>query len=67
MILPGMSGLEVLRRLKGEWPNLQVVMLTGTRGPRDAMWGMRLGAFDHLMKPVNISELIAKVRSAVEF
>jgi CheY-like chemotaxis protein len=67
MILPGMSGLEVLRRLKGERPNLQVIMLSGLGGTRDAMHGMRLGAFDHLMKPVNISELIAKVRSAVEF
>ena len=56
--MPGVGGLEVIRRIKSEYPRLQVVLLTGHGSAQDADRGMELGAFDYLMKPVRIEELI---------
>ena len=62
--MPGIGGLEVIRRIKEEQPNLQVILLTGHSSAQDAEKGMQLGAFDYLMKPVKIEELVTVLRSA---
>ena len=62
--MPGMDGLTVLHRLKEEWPLVEVVMLTGHASVEVAIRGMELGAFDYLMKPVELNELLYKVEDA---
>jgi DNA-binding response OmpR family regulator len=62
--MPGIGGLEVIKKIKEERPNLQVILLTGRGSSEDAEKGMELGAFDYLMKPVKIDELVKVLRSA---
>ncbi|SFM63633.1 response regulator [Thermodesulforhabdus norvegica] len=62
--MPGMSGLEVLRHIKETRPHLPVILLTGHGDTRDGIEGMRLGAFDYLMKPLNIDTLMEKLFEA---
>jgi DNA-binding response OmpR family regulator len=65
VLMPGMSGLEALRAIKGAHPEVQVILLTGHGSTRDGMEGMRHGAFDYLMKPLKIEELMAKLNEAI--
>ncbi|SLM31228.1 Response regulator receiver protein [Desulfamplus magnetovallimortis] len=66
LLMPGMSGLDTLRQIKSLTPELPVVLLTGHGSTREGMEGMRLGAFDYLMKPLDINELTKKILSAVK-
>ncbi len=65
VLMPGMGGLEVLRRIRSTSPGTQVILLTGHGSTRDGMEGMRQGAFDYLMKPLKIEELVKKLEEAV--
>jgi DNA-binding NtrC family response regulator len=62
--MPGMDGIEVLREIKKRHPLVEVIMLTGYATVESAIEGMKLGAFDYLMKPCDIEQLISKVREA---
>ena len=62
--MPGMDGIEVLRTIKNRYPLMEVIMLTGHANMEVAIEGMELGAFDYLMKPIDIDELIYKVQDA---
>ena len=62
--MPDMDGLTTLKNLKQIDPTVEVVMLTGHASLEAAMEGMRLGAFDYLMKPVDIDELLFKLEDA---
>ena len=64
--MPGMDGLEVLRRVKRAHPRVQVVMLTGHGSERDEDAARRLGAFEHLQKPVELRDLLRVLESAHE-
>jgi len=64
--MPGMDGIEVLKEIKSRLPLIEVIMLTGHATVEDAVEGMKLGAFDYLMKPCDIDELMAKVSAAAE-
>jgi DNA-binding NtrC family response regulator len=64
--MPGMDGLDLLRFIKARHPGIEVILLTGHGSTQDGIKGMRLGAFDYLMKPVKIEDLIDKLRSACE-
>ncbi len=66
LMLPGMSGLEVLQAVKRQVPDLPVIMLTGQGSTREGMEGMRSGAFDYMMKPVDLDELKEKIDEAVD-
>ena len=62
--MPALGGLEVFRRIRDQWPAVQVVLLTGLGSAQDAERGMELGAFDYLMKPVKIDHLVRVVQAA---
>jgi DNA-binding NtrC family response regulator len=64
--MPGMDGIEALRNIKGIKPLIEVIMLTGHATVSSAVDGMKLGAFDYLMKPCETKELIAKINAAFE-
>ncbi len=64
--MPGMDGIETLREIKKKRPLVEVIMLTGHASVESGIQGMQLGAFDYLMKPVALDELLAKVRQAHE-
>jgi DNA-binding response OmpR family regulator len=61
VMMPGVGGIEVLRRIKETHPAIQVILLTGKGSVSEAADGVRLGAFDYLLKPVQIEELIRKM------
>lgn len=62
--MPGMSGLEVLKYIKTQWPTTEVIMLTGHASVDAAMEGMDCGAFDYLMKPADLEDLLYKLEDA---
>lgn len=62
--MPGLGGLEVIRRIKDMKPNLEVVLLTGHGSVKSVEDGMALGAFDYLMKPVKIDNLVRILTAA---
>jgi DNA-binding response OmpR family regulator len=61
VMMPGMSGLEVLQAIKETNPQIEVILLTGRGSTQDGIKGMQLGAADYLMKPIDIDELIQKM------
>jgi len=63
--MPGASGFEVFHELRRLDPSLPIVLLTGHGSKEDAEEGKRAGAFDYLMKPIDIESLIAVMRGAV--
>jgi len=64
--LPKIDGLEVLKRIKENHPQAEVIMLTGHASVESGIEGMRLGAFDYLMKPCNINDLTVKIQDAYQ-
>jgi DNA-binding response OmpR family regulator len=66
VMMPGIGGFEVLRRIKAQHPQIPVILLTGRGSEKEGVKGMQLGAFDYLMKPLNIEELIKKMQEAIE-
>ena len=64
--MPGMDGIETLREIKKKQPLVEVIMLTGHASVESGIQGMQLGAFDYVMKPVALDELLEKMRQAYE-
>ena len=62
--MPGMDGLETLRHMKEKAPKIPVILLTGHACMGVAVQGLDLGAYDNMLKPVAISELIIKMEEA---
>mgnify|MGYP005680327387 CR=1 FL=1 len=56
--MPGMNGLETLRKIKERYPLIQVVMLTAHGTIETAVEGLKMGAFDYLLKPCEIDRLV---------
>lgn len=64
--MPGMDGMEALKEIKRRFPLVEVIMLTGHATVESGIEGMKQGAFDYLMKPCNIDDLVAKVQEAAK-
>ena len=64
--MPGMDGIAALEEMKKRMPLVEVILLTGHASVEAGIEGMKLGAFDYVMKPVNVDELLEKVREAYE-
>ncbi|NDY56236.1 response regulator [Desulfovibrio sulfodismutans] len=64
VMLPGMRGLEVLRGIRAGFPNVKVILLTGHGTTKNGIEGMKLGAFDYMIKPLDIDVLIEKMTEA---
>jgi two-component system response regulator CpxR len=64
--MPGIDGVEVLRRVKKEHPHVEVIILTGHGTEKDANLTRELGAFAYLEKPVEIDKLAQTVKAAYE-
>lgn len=62
--MPLMDGMEALGKIKSKHPLVEVIMLTGHATVETGIEGMRMGAFDYLMKPCNADELVEKVQEA---
>ncbi len=62
--MPGMDGLDVLALIKKAHPEVQVIMLTGHASVEAAVQGMELGAFDYMVKPVALEDLLQKIMEA---
>lgn len=65
IMLPALSGMEVLRRMRKEENNLPVIMLTARDTVMDKVSGLDLGADDYITKPFAIEELLARIRAAL--
>lgn len=64
--MPGIDGIETLRRIRGLKPLVEVVLLTGHASVDSGIEGMKLGAFDYLMKPIELEPLMEKLADAYE-
>lgn len=62
--MPGMDGMEVLRRIKKKYPSIQVIILTGHGTDKDKEEAKRVGIFDYIQKPVDINMLAQKIKAA---
>jgi ActR/RegA family two-component response regulator len=61
-----MDGLEVLKEIRRLHPSVRVVLVSGNASITAAVEGIRLGATDYLLKPVEIDDVLAKVEEAFE-
>ena len=64
LAMPGMDGMETLRHLLSDHPDLQVILLTGQGTIQLAVEATKLGARDFLEKPTDVEQLIGKIRAA---
>ncbi len=62
--MPDMSGLAILSRIKQSRPDIAVIMLTGHGSVAAGIEAMEKGAFDYIMKPVDLGELLEKIEQA---
>ena len=63
IMLPGISGFEVCRRVRKELPNTIIIMLTARGQDIDKITGLEIGADDYMVKPFNPNELIARIKT----
>jgi two-component system alkaline phosphatase synthesis response regulator PhoP len=65
IMLPGMNGYEVCRKVKKEDPEIPVIMITARGSEMDKVSGLDIGADDYVTKPFSIPELMARIRAAM--
>ncbi|MBU4565494.1 MAG: response regulator [Desulfarculus sp.] len=64
--MPGMNGIEALRHIKQHYPEVEVILLTGHASVESGVEGLALEAFDYLIKPVKLDELIERIMEAFD-
>lgn len=64
--MPNMDGMTALKEIKSKYPLIEVIMLTGHATVETGIKGMKMGAFDYLMKPCDMDQLIEKVNEAAK-
>ena len=62
--MPDLDGIEATQRIKKAHPLVEIILLTGHASLEASLEGMKRGAFDYLLKPVNIDELVYKIEDA---
>lgn len=62
--MPGMDGIETLKQIKALYPLVEVILLTGHGSTQTAVDGMKLGAFDYLVKPADFADIREKLEKA---
>jgi len=62
--MPGMDGIETLKKIKAGHPLVEVILLTGHGSTETAVEGMKEGAFDYLMKPADFDDISEKLTNA---
>ncbi|MGD9823499.1 sigma-54-dependent transcriptional regulator [Desulfobacter sp.] len=62
--MPGMDGIETLKKIKAGHPLVEVILLTGHGSTETAVEGMKEGAFDYLMKPADFEDISTKLANA---
>ena len=62
--MPGMDGIETLRQIKKIAPLVEVILLTGHASIEAGVEGMKSGAYDYVIKPCNVNDLLVKVEDA---
>jgi DNA-binding NtrC family response regulator len=63
--MPGLDGIDVLKKMKQSWPESEVVIITGYPSVETAKEAVRLGAADYLSKPVGPDEIVIAAREAI--
>jgi len=66
VMMPGLGGADVLGRIKATHPQIPVILLTGHGSIHEESAYMKESAFDYLVKPIDINELITKIRDALK-
>ena len=66
ILMPGLSGMEVLTKLVNRHPTIQVIMITSVADIDTISEAMRLGASDYVTKPFNMNDLVDRVERALE-
>ena len=64
--MPGMNGIDTLREIKKRHPQVEVILLTGHASVESGVEGLALEAFDYLIKPVKLDELIERIMEAFD-
>ncbi|WP_052014749.1 sigma-54 dependent transcriptional regulator [Desulfovibrio sp. X2] len=64
--MPGMDGLETLREIKKRHPAVQVILLTGHGSVKSGIEGMSHGAYDYVLKPFSLDDLLQRILAAFE-
>ena len=64
LVMPGIDGMETLKRLKEKNPDIQIIMLTGKATVKKGIEAMKLGAEEFLEKPVDLNVLMEKIKKA---
>ena len=67
VLMPGPDGLEVLQEIKRQKPHIEVIMLTGNASVNTGVEGIRLGAFDYLLKPLDLNALTECLSEALKW
>ena len=65
VMLPGLDGVEVCRRLRADHPLLYILMLTARADELDRVVGLEVGADDYVTKPFSVQEVVARIRAAL--
>ena len=66
LTMPGMSGMELLRSVKENYPSIQIIMMTAFSTVQSAIEALKIGAYDYLMKPFSDDDLLRAVKKALE-
>ncbi|MCU0694077.1 MAG: response regulator, partial [Polyangiaceae bacterium] len=62
--MPGVGGLDVMKMIRAANRRVQVILITGHGSAEDGAEGMGAGAFDYVMKPININDLLQRLQAA---
>lgn len=66
LMMPGIDGIDTLSCMKSRWPETEVILLTAVGSTEMGIKGMRAGAFDYVLKPMDLDELVEKIHQARE-